>query len=546
MLTAMRSNPATPRSLFPMAWVVALVAGCWLRIDQLSLQVLIEDEWHPVHQVIYLSPERIMLSFGNADYSIPLVLLYFLEHRLIGLSELGLRLPMVLAGIATVAVLPLMVRRRVGDAVASTFALLLALSPLLVSYSRIARGYAITLLGVYLAFWCLERAIRGASLGWKHASCYSAVCGLVVWTHAITGPMLVAPLIALWWAALRGRGLAWESLLALTALTGACMALAVLPPLLGDPQALLGKAGMDRIGKETIVGAWYLWLGSGSTAVAWGALALAAIGMRGVWAASPTARWVLLGSVITTAVLLVTKPWWVDRSPAFARYLLPIVPVILLSVSAGLVASADAAAELANAPQSLRTFAAVVAIAACLALWWPASPWGEILHFPNSYTEHSYFQYDYRKDRNPIRSGQAEYPSSPFWAGLAARPPGSLTIAVAPFRYSTYKWPAPIWERESRQRVIPAYLWGTCVDHRFGEVPPGRSFHFRNAVHVVDAWSGFAQRIDYLAYYRGPQWINGSLPARACEDWMRKRLGAPFFEDGALVVWKNPLASSGP
>jgi len=535
------SAPRTAgRGLFALALAIAVAAGAWLRLDQLAFQVLAEDEWHPVHQVIHSSARRVLTSFGNADYSIPLTLIDFIAHRLFGLSETILRLPSVLAGIATVALVPLAVRRQVGIPTASLLALALAASPFLVSYSRIARSYALTLLGVYLAFWCLERATRGGAIEWPGARLYGLLCGVVVWTHAITGPLLVAPLLFLVVQSLRGRGPAFRDVVLLALLTGAWMALAVVPPLLGDPQALAGKSGLDTIGGDTLVGAWHLWLGTGSAVAAWAGLGLFLVGAHRVWTESVLARWVIGGSLLTIAILLVTKPWWVDRPLAFARYLLPLLPVILLGIARGLVLVVEAASRQAGLRPGATGIASIVAGALVFAAWLPTTPIAGTLHRPNSYSQHAWFQYDYRTERNPVRRGLAGFPASGFWDTLAGEPPGSLTIAVAPFQYSTYEWPGPLWEMQSRQRVIPAYLWGTCVARRYGEVPPGEGFRFANAIFLRDPWSSPYRRVDFVAYYKGPRWENVSPPLPACEAWARERFGPPFHEDEALVVWKRP------
>jgi hypothetical protein len=532
-----------PRSTFPLVLLVAVGLGIWLRLDQLAMQVLLDDEWHPVHQVVYYTPSHVLTSFGNADYSIPLVLFYFLEHRLVGLTELGIRLPLVVAGVATVAILPAIVHRRIGAREASLFAILLAISPILVSYSRIARSYALTLLGVYLAFWCLEKALERKTWRWSWACGYSFLCALVVWTHAITGPVLIAPLAILFWEARRGAWFKPARVIQLAVITGACMAMAVLPPLLGDPEALAGKGGVDQITLQTLVGAWFLWLGTGSVFVAWVAGVLAILGCRRVLASIAIARWVVVGEIFTVVALVIARPWWVDRPLAFARYLLPLTPVILLCISAGLAVCVAGAARLFRLPGTWSQRIQVVGALALVVALWLTGPFDEILRYPNSYTQHSYFQYDYRRDVNPVRLGQATFPASRFWGTLASRPPGSITVAVAPFRYSTYEWLGPPWEIESRQRVIPAFVWGTCERSRHGEVPPKSGFNLRNAVHLVDAWSGFHQRVDYLAYYRGPKWNNVSPPMPHCEAWMREHLGPPAYEDDALVVWQNPSAS---
>jgi hypothetical protein len=166
------------------------------------------------------------------------------------------------------------------------------------------------------------------------------------------------------------------------------------------------------------------------------------------------------------------------------------------------------------------------------------APLAELLERPNSYTQHSFYQRDYRIGQNPIRASLHDYPVSPFWATLSSAPPGTITVAVAPFRYSTYEWPAPLWERESRQRVIPAYLWGTCEATLHGEVPPDARFRFRNAVHVKDRDKLSSAGIDYLAFYKTTAVSGRSAPKPHCESWMREHYGAPHHEDAALVIWK--------
>jgi hypothetical protein len=162
----------------------------------------------------------------------------------------------------------------------------------------------------------------------------------------------------------------------------------------------------------------------------------------------------------------------------------------------------------------------------------------EILNRPNSYTQDSYFQYDYRKQLNPLRIGLPTLPASTFWATLASAPPDSLRIAVAPFSYATHAWPAPLWERDSRQRVVPAYLWGSCEPTRHGEVPPDARFRFRNAVHVTDQDKLATQGIDYLAYYLTQPREGWSSPLPHCEAWMRAHYGQPEYEDAVLLVWR--------
>jgi hypothetical protein len=521
-----------PRSFLSIALCVALALGAWLRFDQLASQVPVEDEWHLIHQVTYYGARHILMTFGNADYGIPLALMYLLEANTIGgVSELDLRLPMAIAGTATVILVPLMLRRRFEDRTLALFALLLAASPFLISYSRMVRTYALIVFGIYVAYWLFERATRGDRVSWLAGSGYAIVSGLVLWTHLLTGPMLAAPLIWEWAGRLRCRS-GIRTLVFLTALTGALMALAVLPPLMSDPAALSSKTGRDSIGWDTVVGSWYFFMGTGSDLVAGITAVLAAVGLAQTLKAAPMIRWIWTGAVLTVGALFVLKPWWVDHSIAFGRYLLPLLPALLLAVAVGVmrvVSVTDAFFERRVGPRM--HWVAASGLVILLLGWFVTMPTLEILVRPNSYSLHPYFQMEYRKDRNLVYMAFRRSPVTQFWWDLSKRPRGTVTVAAAPFNYTTYLWPAPLWEEVSGQRVIPAFLWGSCVGPRHGEIPPDRRFRFRNGVHFGDPASWKSHGVDYIVYLK-------AVAEKDCEAWAREHFGPPTSEDSQLVVWK--------
>ena len=98
-----------------LVWLaLAIGGGVWLRLDQIASQLLLEDEWHAVYRVVHDTPAAVFLDFGHSDSSIPLTLLYLFESRTLGLSELGMRAPLLAAGIATLMLFPWYAARRVG------------------------------------------------------------------------------------------------------------------------------------------------------------------------------------------------------------------------------------------------------------------------------------------------------------------------------------------------------------------------------------------------------------------------------------------------
>jgi hypothetical protein len=526
-----------PRVATAIALIAAFALGAALRLDQITAQVLQGDEWHLVHQLTYYRPSYIALNLGVGDYGIPLALFDAAVMRRWPLSELVLRLPMLVAGLLTVVLLPIGLAGRTKDRVRALFALLLAISPFLISYSRLARTYALTLLVAYLAYALFAKATADAKVRWGPALGYGLACGLGAWLHAIVVPMLGAPVLARGLAEWRAPRPNWRPLAAAAIPAAIAVVLALAPPLLAHTEALSAKWGVDRVGWDTVWGALFLWFGTGSNVVFVVCLVLAVAGFGPVWRDVEYARWGYLGTALTVVVILVARPWWVDKPLAFGRYLLPVVPLLLLCVAAGAVRVSDRLATAVARDRGRAVWTLAVAAPLVAALW-AFSPMPEQLRYPNSYTQDVYFQYDYREATNAARVGAAGISNSPFWATLASAPAGSLTIAVAPFHYATWEWPAAIWERDSRQRVVPAYLWGACVETRHGEVPPDRRFAFRNAVHLRNPEELVRRRIDYLAYFRPTRLPGMSEPLPACEAWVREHYGPPDYADDVLWVWR--------
>jgi len=541
---------APARSRLPKAWLAVLVAvgilGAYLRLDQFLSQVLIDDEWHVVHQVLQRTPATMFLDFGWADYSIPLGILDWYVAHWFGLSEAAMRWPMLVCGLATLVVLPLYVAPRLGRTTAAVFALLIAISPLLVVYSRMARPYAITLLFGWVAHAAFQRyhaAVRGhAGAGFL----YGATATWVIWLHPVSALFVLAPLL---WALAQMRRVAPAErrarlirLASLAIPTGLMIAALVLPPLLAHPESLAGKSGVNMPDVETLVGAWYAWLGTPSTVVVVLCIALAAYGAPGVWRALPVARTGAAGLALTLLAVLLIRPMWSQNPLTLARYLLPIIPLLLLFVAAGAV---RAVGHVAASPPTVprRALAAGVAALPVIALA-VQSPLAPMLRHPNAQTVHLVYHVDFRPEKNPFLPYIEAIPLSPFWETLAAQPAGSLRIAAAPFYFESYNWDAPRWERVSGQTVLPGYLTGLCVDKRAGEVPQDPAFRFRNAVHLADDRSLERQRIDYVVWQkpyvqtsRGKPEAIGAESAH-CEAPLRARFGRPAFEDSTIIAFR--------
>ncbi len=544
-----RRNGAALRTAVSPSWALAVAIaalfGAWLRLDQFAAQVLIDDEWHVVHQVLRHGPGAMFLDFGYADYSIPLGILAWFEAHWWGLTEVMLRTPMLVCGITVLIAFPLYVAPRVSRAASALFAVLLALSPLLVVYSRLARPYAITLLLGWVAHAAFQRwhaVPRGRIAA---GATYAATATLATWLHPLLAPFVLAPLV--WEAGSLCRRTSPERrarvvrLLLLAGATGLMVAALILPPLVANPQSLAAKSGADAPGIATLAGVWYAWLGTPSTAAVAVCVALAAWGAPDVWRALPEARTGALGIALTLVAVLLSRPMWSFNPLTLARYLLPFVPLLLLFVAAGAARLAYRLVAPVSVPARI-SFAVVAALPViALAAGWPLAP---MLRHPNAQALDSLYYMDFRPEKNPIVPYQATIPLSPFWASLAGQPAGSVRIAAAPFYFESYDWDAPRWERLSRQRVLPGYLSGLCVDARWGEVPADARFRFRNAVRLADDDALVRRRIDYVVWQKpyvrqskGRPVAIGADTAH-CEAALRGKFGTPVFEDSTIIAFR--------
>ncbi|MES1243745.1 MAG: glycosyltransferase family 39 protein [Acidobacteriota bacterium] len=174
--------------------LAAFLVGAGLRLWNLGPQVMGDDELHAVRAALNNPLSTILVTYQRVDNTIPLTAVYrvFLDLGL-KLTEWTVRLPAVVAGLLLLGAAPLWVARRLGSGTAAVFAFLLAVSPGLVFYSRIARSYApIVLLG-FGALAAFEAWWRKPD--WRTGAAYLVLAALAAWFHLGAAPFVVSPFL---------------------------------------------------------------------------------------------------------------------------------------------------------------------------------------------------------------------------------------------------------------------------------------------------------------------------------------------------------------
>jgi hypothetical protein len=326
---------------FWLALGAAVAVGAALRLLGIESQILGGDELHTLRAALDLDLGEILVTYRVADHSIPLTALYEIWMMAGGTpSELILRCPILIAGVLTVALLPLACRRAAGKLVAALLAGLLALSPVLVLYSRIVRSYMPLVLLAGLAVLAFARWLE--TRGGRAAAGYVLAALAAIWFHPLAAPFVTAPLLyAACWRLRDRRASAapsWRSLL----IVGGGLALGLCVMLVPARESLLDLLSTGRQVVLPRPAAWpvvaRLQLGSahGGVLLLYGSAAvtgLVALARSRPCVAAYTAT--LVG--VQIAALLVLRPFQIDVPLVLNRYLLVCTPVLLFWVSAGLV-----------------------------------------------------------------------------------------------------------------------------------------------------------------------------------------------------------------
>lgn len=323
-----------------LAMLGALAAGSILRLWNLGAQVLSGDEFHAVIAALDRPISRILFFYQAADNCIPLsVLDRFLLDSGAALSEWSVRLPVLIAGFALLVLAPVWAWRRLGAGTAMALAWLIALSPGLVFYSRIARSYAPATLFACAAVAAFETWHRRG--GVAPAAAYVGCAVMAAWFHLGALPLALSPFVvaALALAAPRDRtrGQALARLLLVGAGTIAGLAALLAPAYRTLLPSLANKH--DRLGvtaeEAAEVGAWLAGVGSRWAAVAIGLVFLAGLAIllrRHGWLGG----FLLAAAAGQVAGVLLLAPVAHQATIVLARYLVFALPCALVPVAVAL------------------------------------------------------------------------------------------------------------------------------------------------------------------------------------------------------------------
>lgn len=258
-------------------------------------------------------------------------LLGWVTSRLLGESAFAYRLPALVAGTGTIALLYYLIHKRSGPYVALFGSAFLALAPLHLAYSQYARPYALPLFVLAWCLWSIDRHLtHGGPLSLVGVS-FSAL--LLPWTRAVEGS---AGLVGAFGFAILALKTVPERIrvrLVLTALgTGVMSAALVIPQLLSEAGGFV-RSNPLSLGQlwgtaESALALMYRTTGPLGVGLAGGGILVIAAGL-GVRHRLPAAA-DLMAAFLITAALSTWAIVYRSNIPLFDRYGVFQLPIIAI------------------------------------------------------------------------------------------------------------------------------------------------------------------------------------------------------------------------
>ena len=539
-------KPNVRRLLWFSAFVLVMAVGVLLRTDQFSAQIISNDEWHALHKAIHAGYSEIATSFGHADHSIPLTLYYRFLYEASGLSENALRMPLLLAGILTILVVPLLLRPFIDRYTALLLAALLSISPFLIHYSRVARPYALTcLLGVvaivaFYRWWKERRTVWGAI--------YLGTASLAGYLHPATLAFTLSPFLYYGsfslYQLLRMRDAdAFTRLLILGMALLVVLLLLLGPPIYFDLASITAKSQVHQVTAETFWQGFQLFVGTGNSLVS---MVFAAVTSYGIVVLSHRhpqfVGYLAFSNVVYIGVVASSGATYIFHGITFFRYLIPLLPLVLLFFACGCV---DLYRRITRS--GLHPMAGVVASFFLLAGLFLIGPIPELLQEPNQFTSHMRYQFDYDKERN-VYANYGRFQKlkmSDFFTQISESKKGELTIIHAPWSHEFHYNRIDVFQRVHGQHIKMGFVGGICgekktSDFSGGEYPAWNTrLRFRHFVLLEESLETGRVDGDFLVFDKVRAWhqrlrADVGKCIRAFKATYPERV---YYEDDLVVVF---------
>ena len=574
----------------PWFWAFFLptvLIGGFLRLYLISDQVILDDEWHALNFTINHTLWYLLTHFSYAGANIIPVNAY-VRMLLVtsGWSEILLVLPALVAGMAGLLVFPLVLKRVFSNRVTIFFAILLAVSPLIIFYSRVCRPYSIyTFLG-FLSIWILYEWSRTGEK--RFGLLYAIVGTLCVYFHFVGVIFVFVPLgciiIVKLMSQYSGLPLIREQIVPgfKGLITTGCGLLICLTILL--TAAIIQRLPVMNLSPaqftiQSILGFCQILSGTAHLFLNILFYALLGIGLIRLFRKSFLLGFMFISVFAAYVVVsLVTKSNFAHVPLVLARYVIPAFPMAYILVALGL----DSLWKIADVlPANQKIISALCyGVTGCFlaGLFW-TGPLRQTYAAPNNFTNHSAFQESYAPT-DWAHPRISEMIQMTYAINKNTMPVFYKILAGQPEVKKIIEYPMPLgnhfnlfyyYQQVHGKQVAVGYtravkdppdvstggIYGNMIaDQILSQVKDPGQLRFRNMVDVLDMAAVKNSGADMVVFHKNteaevfePLTGNDGREVRlvsAVSGVYRKILGRPVFEDNHLVVFRVSLNTALP
>ena len=529
-------------------YLLLIFIGGLLRVYLIREQILLDDEWHGLYYVIDKSFGHLLTHFAVPGATCPPLNLYqYLLMITIGWNETLLRLPSILCGILALILMPDLIRKEFNVKISLLFGGLLAISPFLIFYTRVARPYSPMML---FSFYAVFSAYRWIQHRQRIFLISYLLCGfMAVYLHLFALPaVLTPPLMVIFIRMTAARPS--TSVLIATALFFVLMFKILIKGL-----ESWGYASGDYVNFVTLKGFAVLLCGSSGLPL----ILFLCLGLWGILCLLKERS--LLGALIISLCgayflcLLLARPPDGDIALVAARYCIILFPFFYLCTALGLE----------NLSKQRAKFIGPLFI---IMLFF-AGPWLQIYQNPNNFTNHGAFQESYQtiqwEQSYHSHGAEAHFKihrsAIPlFYRSLASELKDSKVIEypmMVADHFNLYYYYQHFHKKEVmagytsklQTKEISGHIQGSAVIGQVLSAAKDFKFFFDNMIDLSQSLAVIQSSADYLILHRNlyNEWLPRAFqqpiifpPVKGLIKKYQSLWGPPFYTDQNLIVFKIP------
>jgi len=561
-------------------WILislSFITGTILRFYLISSQILIDDEWHGMNYVIDRSFQYVLMNHGWGGNSIPMDLYHWFLLNTYGWSELSLRAPALIAGVLSLILFPFFVAKICNSRSTIIFSFLLAISPVLVFYSRMCRPYSIVVLFGFLAFFSLLLWVKNGER--KFVILYVGSAVLAVYFHLYASIAVLIPLgMVFILKALRIKHICGVELSpivpGINAILGAGGAIFIFLSILILPAHIqnlwwLKVIGGDSMTIDTAVGYASLLTGTSNKMMIVVFLLLFFFGLFVSLKKQPMFG-VLLIAMISAylAVMILSRPVSIHASIVAVRYSIAVFPLVLIVAACGF----DRILCYLQLPMKGSRAGSILIVLIPLAFLlnlFTLGPLLETYRRPNNFTNHSAFQSSYEPHTWVISRPYDIKPG--YIMNLRSLPKFYFYLSTLKNAKAIIEYPMFLgdmlnlyyyYQHFHKKKIIAGYLsrWNVrsktqevvYAGYNIGQVTSrlrnSKKIKFKNMIDMENVKGIKNNSIQYIILhkdlisemfpYLAKQKAHVHVGVKYLDKLYRNIFGAPFFEDQNIIVYK--------